>query len=89
MTQLYKQYIDIKESLGKKISVGSRVLLQDLHLLEEYEYILVPPKEADADRNRISIECPVGKGILGHYEGEIVKIKVPAGISRYKILKVS
>lgn len=89
MAQLYKQYIDIKESLGKKVSQGSRVLLKDLSLLEECEYTLVSPKEADADKNRISIECPVGRGILGHYAGEIVKIKVPGGVSRYKILKVS
>jgi transcription elongation GreA/GreB family factor len=31
----------------------------------------------------------VGKGLLGHAEGEKVEIKVPKGILRYEILKIS
>jgi transcription elongation factor GreA len=31
----------------------------------------------------------VGEGLLGHKEGEVAEIKVPAGLLKYKIIKIS
>ena len=36
-----------------------------------------------------SIASPIGKGLLGYKKNKIVKIEVPAGVLRYKILKIS
>ncbi|MDD4908230.1 MAG: GreA/GreB family elongation factor, partial [Candidatus Omnitrophica bacterium] len=44
---------------------------------------------ADYEQGKISILSPVGKGLMNHKENETVEIKIPAGILKYKILKIS
>jgi len=72
-----------------EILIGATVKLLDMDTLEELEYILVSELEADYSQNKISISSPVGGGLLGHKENEIVEIKIPAGILKYKIIKIS
>ena len=78
------------ESIPKdRVLIGATVKLLDLKSGQELEYTLLSEEEADYERGKISITSPVGKGLLGHKENEIVEIKIPAGILRYKILKIS
>ena len=56
---------------------------------EELEYTLVSDAEADYLENKISVNSPIGKGLLGHRVEDIVDIEVPAGVKRYKILGIS
>ena len=72
-----------------KILIGAKVSLKDLDSGEELEYVLVSEEEADYSGNKISITSPVGEALLGHKENDSVKIKVPAGTLRYKILKIT
>jgi transcription elongation factor GreA len=72
-----------------ELRIGATVRLKDLGSGEELQYTLVAEVEADFSQGKISISSPVGKGLLGHKENDIVEIKVPAGILRYKILKIS
>jgi transcription elongation factor GreA len=44
--------------------------------------------EADYNQGKISINSPVGQGLLGLKEGETAEIKIPAGILKYKIMKI-
>ncbi len=71
-----------------KVYIGAIVTLRDLDNDEEFKYMLVSPEEASYEEKKISIHSPIGKGLLGHPEGTEVKIKVPAGILHYKILKI-
>jgi len=78
------------EAISKdEARIGAKVGLKNLQSGEELEYTLVSEMEADFSRGRISVNSPVGQGLLGHKENEIVKIKIPAGILEYKILKIS
>lgn len=72
-----------------EVLIGATVRLKDLTSQEELEYTLVSEMEANYAEGKISITCPVGQGLLGHKENEIVEIKIPAGVLRYKILKIS
>lgn len=72
-----------------EILIGATVRLKDLDSGEEFEYTLVSEVEANYAEGKISITSPVGQGLLGHKENEIVEIKIPAGTLRYKILKIS
>ena len=72
-----------------EVLIGATVRLKDLDRDEEVEYTLVAGVEADYAQNKISVSSPVGEGLLNHKEGEEVEIKVPAGVLRYKILKIS
>ena len=70
-----------------KVYIGAHVTLKDLDSGEKIKYMLVSGEEANFDENKISVFSPIGKGLLGHKEGDEVTIKVPAGTLRYKILK--
>ena len=72
-----------------KVYIGATVELVDLKQDRELTYMLVAPEEADFDTGKISTTSPIGKGLLGHSEGEEVEIKVPAGILHYRIVKIS
>ena len=72
-----------------EVLIGATVKLKDLDTQEEIEYTMVSEEEADYEQNKISITSPVGQGLLSHKENEEVDIKVPAGILRYKVLKIS
>ncbi len=78
-----------KIDIGGNICIGCTVKLGDLKLGETFEYTLVSDIEADIDEDLISVESPVGKGLLGRKGNEIVKIKAPGGILKFKIMKVS
>jgi len=67
----------------------STVRVRDLRDGEEIEYMLVSAEEADIDVNRISINSPIGRGLLGKAVGERVQIEVPAGVIEYEILSIS
>lgn len=73
---------------GDKVFIGAIVSLKDLDNGEKLQYQMVSPEEADYDNNRLSIFAPIGKGLMGKGEGEEVKIEVPAGVLKYKILKI-
>lgn len=72
-----------------KVYIGARVKMLDEDTAEESEYILVSPPEADYMQNKLSIESPIGKALMGHAPGDIVEIRVPAGILKYKITAIS
>lgn len=69
--------------------VGACVKMKDLDSGEEMEYMLVSEVEADYEENKISIASPIGKGLLGHKAKETIEIQVPAGLLKYKILKIT
>ena len=72
-----------------KVYIGTIVELLDLKKKREFKYTLVAPEEADFETGKISTVSPIGKGLLGHTEGEDVEIEVPAGTLYYKIVKIS
>ncbi|MEK6645902.1 MAG: transcription elongation factor GreA [Candidatus Firestonebacteria bacterium] len=79
-----------KENIPKgEVAVGTIVKIKDLDSQEETEYALVSELEADYKQNKISITSPIGKGLIGHKENDIVEINVPAGTLKYKIFKIS
>ncbi len=72
-----------------EVLLGATVKLKDLNSGEELEYTFVSEIEADYAQGKISIDSPIGKGLLGHKKNEIVEINIPAGTLKYKILKIS
>lgn len=83
------QILDDSRMPKDEALIGASLKLKDLDSGEELEYTLVSELEADFSQGKISITSPVGKTLLGHKKNEIVKIEVPAGTLRYKILKIT
>jgi transcription elongation factor GreA len=72
-----------------EVLIGATVTLKDLDSEEVLEYTLVSEAEADYALGKISLKSPVGAALLNHKENEKVEIKVPAGVLRYQILKIT
>ncbi len=83
------EIIDETKIVNDKAYLGAKLKLKDLETDEELEYTLVGPDEADGLKGFISIASPVGKALLGHAQGEIIEIQVPAGALKYKIVNIS
>ena len=78
-----------KDCCSEGIGIGTTLKLKDLDSGKELEYIFVPEDQIDFTQHKISINSPIGQAFLGHQEGEEVKIEVPIGLLRYKILKIT
>ena len=72
-----------------KVYVGAKVKLLDKDTDEVLEYLIVSPPEADYAQNKLSMESPIGKALMGHKVGDLIEIKVPAGLLTYQILEIS
>jgi len=68
------------------IGLGSRVVLYEDATESEITYDLVLPDDGDVHEGRISVASPIGKGLMGHHEGDEVVIRIPAGTKEYEIL---
>ncbi|MFM2375275.1 MAG: hypothetical protein RLZZ165_372 [Bacteroidota bacterium] len=81
----------IDESLldTSKVHIMSTVRLRNKKNGSEMSYKLVSPKEADMRSGKISVESPVGKGLLGKSKGDIAEIEVPAGKMEFEILEIT
>jgi transcription elongation factor GreA len=55
----------------------------------EMTYTLVAESEADLSTGKISINSPIGKGLLGKSVGDTAEIQVPNGIMKFDILDIS
>ncbi len=72
--------------VNDKVTILSWVKIKDINRDIDLKYTLVSPEESDFQQNKISITSPVGKALLGKKIGDIVEIKVPAGILKYQIM---
>ena len=52
-------------------------------------YSIVPEKVDNFKEGKISINSPIGKGLLGKQVGEIAEIMVPAGKVQFEILEIT
>lgn len=81
--------IDDEEISTDVVSIGSRVVVNDLEYDEEMEYTIVGSAEANPFEGKISNESPVGSALLGKRKGDIVEVQVPDGVIKYKIISIT
>lgn len=81
--------IDDEEISTDVVSIGSRVVVNDLEYDEEMEYTIVGSAEANPFEGKISNESPVGSALLGKRKGDIVEVQVPDGVIKYKIITIT
>ena len=67
---------------------GTKVRILDMEFDEEMEYRIVGSVESNQSMDTITDESP-GKRLLGYKVGEVVDIKVPAGVLQFKILEIT
>ena len=71
------------------VGLGSKVTVLDIEFNEEETFHIVGSQEADPMKGKLSEESPIGRGLIGHKEGETVVVKAPAGEMQFRILSVA
>ena len=87
MTELSK--IDVKEMPADRVGFGSRVKIRDLDMGDDFEFTIVAGDFIDLDAGHVSMASPIGRGLLGAKVDQEVKVALPAGERRYKILDLT
>ena len=74
---------------NSKVYILSKVKIKNVKNGMEIDYTLVAENEADLKARKISVESPIGKGLLGKAEGDIADIVTPSGIMQFEIIEIS
>jgi transcription elongation factor GreA len=97
---LQKKINDLEEKLAhceivvgrkfffKQVSFGTVITIKNLESGEVNRYQLVGPWESDVSDGKLSIDSPVGQGMMGHREGDEVLVYAPSGARSYRILSI-
>ena len=67
---------------------GSTVTLLNIDTDAEVTYQIVGDDEADIKQNRISVNSPIARGLIGKSVDSEIEIKTPGGIVEYEIIAV-
>ncbi|MBR1774771.1 MAG: transcription elongation factor GreA [Bacteroidales bacterium] len=72
-----------------KVLLLSKVEFENVALKKKMTYEIVPENEADLKQGKISVTSPIAAGLLGKQVGDVAEVKVPAGVMKLKITKIS
>lgn len=72
-----------------KVFILTKVKIKNTANKQIMEYMLVAENEASLKDKKISVDSPIGKGLLGKSVGEIAEISVPSGVLKFEILEIS
>ncbi|GAB5521833.1 MAG: transcription elongation factor GreA [Rhodothermales bacterium] len=81
--------IDESQIDTSKAYILSKVTVKNVANGMQQTYTLVAAQEADIRKSKISVDSPIGKGLLGKEVGDQVKIKVPAGKITFEIVEIT
>ena len=77
------------KSTDATVQIGTTVTVQNMTDNDEPEtYTIVGSTEADPTLNKISNESPIGSALLGKTKNDVIKVKVPAGMMEFKVMKI-
>ena len=80
--------IDASQLDNSKALVLSNVKIKNQANGMELTYLLVADGEADLAAGKISVNSPIGKGLLGKSVGDIAEIQVPNGVIKFEIIEI-
>lgn len=81
--------IDETQVDNSKVYILSRVKIKNLKNNAVVEYTLVAENEANLAEKKISVDSPIGKGLLGKKVGDIAKVQIPAGLIDFEVLDIN
>ncbi|HIA06605.1 MAG TPA: transcription elongation factor GreA [Flavobacteriales bacterium] len=81
--------IDESQMDTSKVLILSTVKLMNVETGTEMTYQVVAENEADLKARKISVESPIGRGLLGKKKNEIARIEVPNGIMELKVIDIT
>ena len=77
--------IDESKLNADEVNILSRVKIKNQANGMSVEYTIVADSEANLREKKIGASTPIAKGLLGHKVGDVVEIRVPAGLMKFEI----
>ena len=81
--------LDSSQLDTSKVTVLSKVRIKNVKTKKEITYHLVSESEADLKLKKISVNSPVGVGLLGKKVGEIATVETPRGSIEFEVVEIS
>jgi len=81
--------VDDSKIDNSKVYILSTVKIRNTKNNAEVSYTLVAENEANLAEKKISVDSPIGKGLLGKAVGDIAEVQVPAGIIPFEVLEIT
>ncbi len=81
--------LDASQLDTSKVTVMSKVTIRNVKNKAELVYHLVAESEADLKAKKISVNSPMGQGLLGKSVGDLAEVKTPNGSIQFKIVNIT
>lgn len=83
------EVIDFTKFEGDTVRFGATVELYDEDSEVTSRYMIVGHYEADINKNRLSLQAPLSRALIGKASGDVVKVTTPGGQKSYEIVSVN
>ena len=77
--------LDTSKLHNEGVQLLSKVAMTNLNNNASMTYTIASPHEADLRSGKISIKSPIAQALLGKKEGDVVEVRVPAGLLKLRI----
>ena len=81
----FARVIDTSRLADDAVMLLTKVEMTNLNTNTRMTYTIVSPHEADLRAGKLSIKSPIARALLGKKAGDVVEVKVPAGIQKLRI----
>ena len=81
--------INVDEIPIDRAGFGSKLRVHDLALDREVTFTIVAGDYMDLEAGHISLDSPIGRGLLGSRQGDELTIQLPVGERRFKVLELT
>jgi transcription elongation factor GreA len=81
--------IDENRISTDSVQILNKVTIRNTKNDQKMVYTLVSESEADLKQGKISVNTPIGKGLMGKKRGDIAEIKVPSGVMTFEIIDIA
>ena len=80
--------IDESRLSTDSVQILNKVTIKNLKNGAQMAYTLVSDSEANLKQNKISINTPIAKGLMGKKVGNVVEVQTPGGIVSFEIVEI-
>lgn len=81
--------IDQSKITTTHVQIMNKVKIKNLATKKAAEYTIVAETEANLKENKLSVNTPIAKALMGKKVGDIVDVQVPSGNMKFEILEIS
>lgn len=81
--------LDESEIPTDRVGMLSKAKVLNKKTKKSSNYQVVSQEDADFEQGRISVSSPIGKALYGKVVGDVVQVKVPAGVMELEIQEIS